>query len=219
MKKLLFILITGLQFMSVQAQEGKTGFFRWAFVRVDEKSQVSQVEKSEIPAANSGDRMEFYFRPMKNAYLYLLLCGPDNSVQLLFPASFGDFNSYYETFEQTIPAVEIPGQPGKYELHVIVTSSRHEKLEELLNRYNKFDVIDDIDPHGKMDGEEKNELGNQILSLVKKIKRSFYFDTEKQVLFTDKAAPVRTGEEKIAEFINKIEFKDLYVKLYTIKKE
>lgn len=212
---LLFItLFMALQPVSAGEPEEKSGFFRWAVVKTGtggNKKNVVPLTTKDINFLSPSEQPGLFFCPLKNSYLYLLLSGPGDSLTLLFPGSYNNFARGYETFEQDIETAVHLKQSGRYELHVLVSASRLKELEVLLDRYGKL--------KGTGTKEVKDKLGSDVLFLIKKLKRTFYFSTRKQTLFTGEAGSNRVEQNKIEQHTRRIDFEDFYFELYIIEKK
>lgn len=198
--------------LTAQSRKDSGGSFRWAFLQLNDGEEVTVISENNESRSrlrrNSDYR--FFFRPLKSAYLYILLLGPNDEVKLLFPSSFKDFSRRYETFEREIPEQKgwrhLFTSEGPYEMHVLVADSRLTELEKSLTRFNKL-----------KSSEERLLVKSEILFTIKKLKRKQYFpdSVKREPVF--EAGVIRSAEQQLEQYAERIDFKGLYGEVYYIE--
>lgn len=208
----LLIAIISVVPMTMSGQTNGGGSFRMAFLQMNGESDVKVISNNRENRNVISRNMDYklFFRPLKSAYLYIVLLGPNDELKLLFPSSFKDFSRRYETFVRHIPEdldwQQLFAGQGEYQLHILVSDNRLIDLEKLLTDYAKLTK-----------SEDRLLLKSNLLFTIKKLKRKHYFpeSIKREPVF--EAGVIRSGDQKLEQYAERVDFKGLYGEVYYIE--
>lgn len=210
-----FILFTDT-FLAAETADDKPGSFRRAFIQIDDNGNISPVEQEIISQKVLKTNYQVFFRPMRDAYLYVLLFGPGDDLVILFPGSFTVFEKAYETFSKYIPEndslLHVLKNPGKYELHFLVAENRLVRLEKLIGDYRSI-------------MKKKNsyypglKIRKDIQYEIRRIKRKHFLPDRIKIKLVKEAGTRRRDDEIIIKTAESISFEDLYAEIFFLENE
>lgn len=204
---ILFLLMNLISspLMFVKEQDGNKGRFYWALTGV--------VKQGTVIPATPGTNLKAFFRPMENAHLYLLLFDSEDRLTIHFPTTASIYDSCYETFSREI-SLRVPELPGRSKLYLLISASRLESVEKLLDQYR---LLEGVEMGGA--SVEKASISSKLLTLIRKKSRNLYFSKDEGSSFSDEPVSVDTDIELGIDMVKLISYEDLYVKQYIIEKK
>jgi hypothetical protein len=176
----------------------------------DSENQV--IDFAERPTVRSGDKLQIYFRPESEIYLYLFLYDTHKDLYLLFP----DSPDYYENSKLEQEDIYIPGDFDSFEwddskgterFYLLASNERLVDIEEKTKRY--------IDSN--QDGKLKSQLYDAIVSLRKQ-KSNLTAPSEKPVAIAGTVRTRGSGTD-IAGQATLVEAESFYAKTLRLKHE
>lgn len=210
-EKLLIAVLLALP-VSVTVSEEIQLEFDWAFVKSAPDGSVRAVDFSGKAAISPGDLFKISVRPVKNAFIYLLLHDAEGSLKLLFPGQFSDFdNSTYLNTQTFIPAGEswftLDNASGTERFYLLASSKRLSRMESLILAYQK--AAQAKGSEGKARQAVLDEIGR-----LRATHSQLTAAAEKPVTI---AGAMRGGNSAVSALGTRIEASDFYIKTFRLQ--
>ncbi|MBU0928157.1 MAG: DUF4384 domain-containing protein [Spirochaetes bacterium] len=113
--------------------------FDWAFARRGPEGEIVPLDFSERVGVAGEDLFKIFVRPVGGAFVYVLLLDSSGALDLLFPASFGDFAAAAYAGGHFVPPGDdwfaLDGTRGVETFYLVASASRLDDLERLYLAY------------------------------------------------------------------------------------
>ncbi|PIE70533.1 MAG: hypothetical protein CSA22_07480 [Deltaproteobacteria bacterium] len=143
------------------AAEGPV-IFKWAF-RIETSEGMKTLDLSSRPHLNTGDVIQIFIEPVKNAHVYLYLLDPDMNLQLIYPSENVMSGAPHPApDEYTIPEppnrFQLTPPSGTEKFYLLASHSRMTDLESVTQNYLKD--IDNDDAKSRVIQTIKQKIRN-----------------------------------------------------------
>jgi len=189
----------------------------WAFGAIKKTEDGSVFQSIDRDTAlKTGDKIKFFIRLESQCFVYLIYRSSRNEIKALFPHRFEvKDNEYNISQNYYIPIgnqwFELDDHVGQEKFYLLASSDRLYELEELINKYESVDPVQQPVVANKIQSEIRN-LRKKNLILKSYAERPV--DIIGVVRGTDKAE--KDGSYDVANFAIEISANELYSRTFTI---
>ncbi len=141
--------------------------FRWVLVSLQESRSGYELSPiTQDTMLKTGDRLKIYVEPLRQAFVYVVHKGPENELSLVFPKSFGQFES-----EEYFRGHHVPGGTSWFRLtapsgnetfYLLGSRTRLRALERLIAEYSAAVI------------EDKIGIGNRVIDEIRRIRKKHH---------------------------------------------
>jgi hypothetical protein len=159
----LLVFLCGLERVAGAGEDNLNVSFKWSFGALVGEERSFQPVTRDMPL-KSGDQLKMMVELQKECFVYLIHYSDGDGIKLLFPYKPQQFDTDYQLFKRYyIPEgdawFQLDQDSGNEFFHLLASSERLRKLEELLIDYEKAESA------------KKPEIAGKILAEIRSVKR------------------------------------------------
>jgi hypothetical protein len=137
---LFFLSLFSFSLLPAETEAQPIVSFKYAFLCKHGDEEVKALDNNELSTRlATGDKIKVFFKPVKDAYIYLFFQDTNDELYMLFPEAICDFNSYKLSKNYYVPKGDdwfvVDDSKGTDRFYLLVSGARLSKLEELSTQY------------------------------------------------------------------------------------